>query len=270
VLVGDAGTGKTTLCRHLAAHLGRRVVIALVEEPVVAFDDLVKKSLVRLGLVSSEDLVAAGPELESAVGDFAASLATLHASVAIVVDEAQNLAPEILERLVAWADRANDARRVQIVLVGQPRLSTLVDGLADVRRRVGARCRLDPLEPEETAGYVIHQLASADPGARVEFDAGALGEIHRRTEGVLRLINLLCDRALTRADELSANVIGAAIVADAAIDVGLELPAPPPEAPRRAADRALRLLAFVGLVLVGAAAAWLFRDGVMRLIDSLR
>ena len=279
LLTGETGIGKTTLCRSLVEQLGRRTVTSFIADPDASLDDLLKTVLVDFGVVAREDATrgrlatATRQELTTAVGDFAASLAPLQASAVIIVDEAQNVPPEILEPLAALSEVAGADRRVQIILVGQPALPSLLHRkeLRALERRVAVRCRLDPLTADEVSGYVVHRLAVAGTAARVEFDEGAFAELYAATRGVPRLVNLVCDRALTRGHETSASVIDDQLIAAAAATLEL---APLRSDARRLARMAAMALAFVALMLVGAgAAAWLFRADLSRahaLILSLR
>jgi general secretion pathway protein A len=271
VLTGEMGTGKTTLCRSLVERLGRRTVTSFITDPLASFDDLLKVVLADFGVVAREatagGLAATGEELVAAAGDFAASLAPLQASAVIFIDEAQNMPADVLDRLSALAARSGGVRRVQVVLVGQPSLSSLLHRpeCRSVERRVVSRSRLAPLTPDETMGYVAHRLAVAGPGARVEFNGAALAVLHEVTRGVPRFINLVCDRALTRGHEVAASVIDDAMIVSAAADLGLTAPA----ADRRWVARLALAVAFVLLVVAGAgAAAWVFRDEVSRLVTQ--
>jgi type II secretory pathway predicted ATPase ExeA len=272
LLTGEAGVGKTTLCRSLVEQLGRRTVTSFISAPFVSLDEVLKSVLVDFGVVARDDAgrgrlaAATREELTTAIGDFAASLAPLHASAVIVIDEAQNAPPDILEPLTGLSEAFGADRRVQIMLVGQPSLVSLLNRrpLRALGRKVLVRCRLDPLAADEVRGYVIHRLAIAGPRARVEFDEGAFAELYAATHGVPRLVNLVCDRAMIRGYETSARVIDDRLIAAAASSLEL---VPARSDKHRLAELAVRALAFIALMLVGAgAAAWVFREDVTRLL----
>ncbi|MDO8793110.1 MAG: AAA family ATPase [Vicinamibacterales bacterium] len=273
LLTGELGVGKTTLCRTLVEQLGRRTVTSLIAGPVASFEDLLRTVLVDFGVVAREDATrgrmaaATRQELIAAVGDFAASLAPLQASAVIILDEAQDVGPELLEPLSALSDVAGADRRVQIILVGQPALPALLHRkeLRPLERQAAVRCRLDPLTAEETSGYVVHRLAVAGSNARVEFDEGAFAELHAATGGVPRLVNLVCDRALTRGQQMSASVIDDELVAAAAADLEL---VPLRFDARWIARMAVRAIVLLALMLAGAAAAaWVFRAQVSQFLS---
>jgi len=125
LLTGESGIGKTTVCRSLVRQLGRRTVTSFIADPVHSLDDVLKTVLVDFGVSSREDAArgrlaaATRQELTVAVGDFAASLAPLQASAVIIVDEAQNVPPDILDAIVALSEPVSTDRRVQIILAGQ-------------------------------------------------------------------------------------------------------------------------------------------------------
>ena len=170
LLTGELGVGKTTLCRSLGEQLGRRTVTSLIADPFVSFEDLLRTVLVDFGVVAREDAkrgrmaAATRKELIVAVGDFAASLAPLRASAVIIVDEAQDVSPDLFEPLAALADVAHADRRVQVILVGQPTLPTLLrrKELRALERQVTVRCRLDPLTAEEVGGDA-RRTAAGEP-----------------------------------------------------------------------------------------------------------
>ena len=272
LLTGEPGVGKTTLCRSLVEQLGRHTVTSLLAAPAASLEDLLRTVLVDFGMVSREDAArgqmaaATRRELITAVGDFAASLVPLRASAVIIVDDAHEARPELLGSLSAVSDVAA-GRRVQVILVGQPTLPALLHGrqFRQLERQVALRCRLDSLTAEEVIGYVVHRLSVVGASARVEFDEGAFAELHAATRGVPRLVNLVCDRALTRGQQMSASVIGDELVAAAADDLEL---VPLRSGARRVARTAVKTIVLLGLTLAGAAAAaWLFRAEISQLLS---
>jgi type II secretory pathway predicted ATPase ExeA len=272
LLTGETGIGKTTLCRSLVDQLGHRTVSSFITAPVGSLDDVLKTVLVDFGVVAREDAAhgtlaaATRQELTAAIGDFAASLAPLQASAVIILDEAQDVPPDILEPLAALWETASVDRRVQIILVGQPALASLLHRrqLRTLERSVTVRCRLEPLTAEEVIGYVVHRIAVAGTSARVEFDDSAYAELYSATRGVPRLVNLVCDGALMRGYETSASVIDDQLVAGAAANLEL---GPLRSDAHRVARVAAMALAFIALMLLGAgAAAWVFRAQLSQLL----
>jgi general secretion pathway protein A len=149
--------------------------------------------------------------------------------VVLIVDEAQNLSTETLEqvRLLTNLETAT-TKLLQIILIGQPELRTLLDqpDLRQLAQRITGRYHLNPLSAEETAGYVKHRMRVAGATAEV-FTPSALREIHRLSGGIPRVINVICDRALLGAFTQEDHRAGAALIRQAASEVyGRPVPAP--------------------------------------------
>lgn len=272
VLTGAPGTGKTTLCRSLLEQLDRGTTACFVTEPLTSFEDLMKVALLDFGVIGRDEAtrsrvaVATRQELMTAIGDFSASLVPAQAAALIVIDDAQNVPADVLEPLAAVAEDAG--RRIQILLVGTPALlSRLADAkLGSLQRLVAARSRLAPLTTDETAGYVVHRLVVAGVTPRVEFSATALSALHEIADGVPRVINLVCDRALALGFAASTNVIDDQLITAAAADLDLvPLEGDPPSALRRTV---IVLVVLASLLAGAGAAAWLFRADLSRLMQQ--
>jgi general secretion pathway protein A len=182
----------------------------------------------------------------------------------VFIDEAQNLSPEMLERVRAIADIESDKRLIQFVVVAQPSLLRMLrrPELNRFAERVSVRCELGPLTEDEISRYVFHRLAVAGGGqSLVEFDADAFTLIYDLTRGLPRLVNRICDRALALGYEESETLIETAMIETAAHDVGLV-------EPEGASAKMMRLglgaVVFVVLTLVGAGAATLVFRGQLR------
>jgi general secretion pathway protein A len=205
VVTGDIGTGKTTLCRAVMEQLDRRAFTALVLNPFLSENDLLRLILQDFGVVSREEikrgrLDGIGKQaLIDTLNEFLLSLLPLRASAVLIFDEAQNLAPPLLEQIRILSNLETDKEKLlQIVLVGQLNLrdSLRSPELRQLDQRVSIRCELKPLTRDESGAYVAHRLAIAGGGAAVSFTPAALDLLHRCTTGIPRLINLVCDRAL--------------------------------------------------------------------------
>ena len=170
----------------------------------------------------------------------------------LVVDEAQNLAPAVLEqvRLLTNLETAKQ-KLLQIILIGQPELRDLLarNDLRQLAQRITARYHLEPLSREETATYIEHRLKVAGALGEV-FDESAKKEIYRLSQGVPRLINVICDRALLGAYSREKRRVNASLIREAASEVRGEIERSPWV--RRAAIAA----GIIGIVLI-AASSWL-------------
>jgi len=271
VLTGGIGTGKTTMCYAVIELIDRRTLTSFVLDPFVAVEDLLKTVLVDFGVISRDDLArgrlaqASRADLSITLREFLESLAALQAFTVVIIDEAQNLPIDVLAQICALADVANDQQLLQVVLVGQPNLLPLLQRpeFQPFDRRM-VRCKLEPLAEDEIAAYITHRLAVAGSSARVEFSDRAVERVYKLSEGVPRVINLLCDRALILGHLASASLIEWEAIDEAADELGL---AQTRSKVGWAARAAMAALALTLLMLVGAtAAAWVFRTPLSRAI----
>src|SRR5215472_4548171 len=157
---------------------------------------------------------AAAGSLKELVDALSGYLLRAHASgkrVVLVVDEAQNLSAEVLEQVRLLTNlETNTQKLLQIILIGQPELRELLaaSGLRQLAQRITGRYHLDPLSRAESAAYVRHRLRVA--GATSEpFTPASLREVFRLSQGVPRLINIICDRALLGAYSLDRHQVTA-------------------------------------------------------------
>jgi general secretion pathway protein A len=269
VFTGDAGIGKTMLCRALVDQLDRRTLVSFPSGTATSADHLLKTLLVDFGVISPNDAAsgriaaASHDDLSKAIRDFVASLAVLQASALLIVDEAHTLPGPVLKELCALSEVAATQRLLQIVLVGEPGLTRLLrtNDLRPLDERVNLRVELGPLEDEEVPGYVAHRLAVAGRAERVDFGDAAIRKIFTLTGGVPRAINQICDRAMTLGYQVSASRIDADLVEQAA----QQLEFVPADAPSSWADRALIAAVMIVMMLAGAAGAgFVFREPLTR------
>ena len=268
VLTGVLGMGKTMLCRALVQEIDRRTVTSLVLEPLQSLDDLLKTMLVDFGVVARQAVAgAAHPSRELMTGTlhaFLESLVPLQGSAVVFIDEAQNVPVSVLGALDTLRPGNPETRVLQLVLVGQPALTSLLGHpeLGALNAGIARRAELGPLGADEVAPYLAHRLSVAGARSRVEFDETAIARVFELSQGSPRTVNLICDRAMTRGHTASAHVIGQALIQEAAVDLDLEAPA---TAGSGVLKTALLAGAFVLLMLAGAAGAlWVSRDAVNR------
>src|SRR5688500_1546651 len=208
VVTGDIGCGKTTLCRRLLPLLPERTFLSLVLNPFLTADDLLKQVLEDYGLVSADDARrgsmarASCHELARTLQEFLNSLSQIDGTAVIIVDEAQNLPLRTLEQIRLLSNFETNARKLlQIILVGQKNLEPILqlEELRQLNQRVSRRCRIEPLKESELGAYINHRLEAAMPvgeAPQVSFTPTAVKTISALSEGVPRIVNLLCDRAL--------------------------------------------------------------------------
>jgi type II secretory pathway predicted ATPase ExeA len=246
VVTGDIGTGKTTLCRALLEQIDRRTFTALVLNPFLTEEDLLKRILQDFGVISREEVKAGRlanvtkQELIETLYDFLLSLVPLKASAVLIIDEAQNLPLPVLEQIRILSNLETDKEKLlQIILVGQLNLQELLRApeMRQLDQRVSIRYELKPLEEEAVAAYVVHRLTIAGGNASVVFTTKALRQVHRWSSGIPRLINLICDRSLLAGYSIRTARITPDMVSQAASS--LELPSPNAPRQRLAAIAAL-------------------------------
>ncbi|MCX6996114.1 MAG: AAA family ATPase [Kiritimatiellaeota bacterium] len=221
VLCGEVGSGKTTLCRAVLASLpATQVRVALVLNPLLTETQLIRAILQDLGLPSaSRDRL----NLIDQLNGFLLTRAREGLNVAVIIDEAQNLTPAVMEQVRLLSNLETDQHKLlQIVLAGQPELKTrlALPELRQLRQRILVACELQPLNEEEVAHYLAYRLQVAGAAAADLFEAPAIRLVHRHSGGIPRLINALADRALMAGFVAAAPRIGKKEVARAIEDLG--------------------------------------------------
>jgi type II secretory pathway predicted ATPase ExeA len=254
VVTGDIGTGKTTLCRALLEEIDRTTYTALVLNPFLSEDDLLKRILQDFGVVSREHIKAGGlagaskQELIETLYDFLLGLIPLKGNAVLIIDEAQNLPLPVLEQIRILSNLETDKEKLlQIILVGQLNLGALLRS-ADLRQldqRVSIRYQLEPLDRETVGHYIAHRLTIAGGSAAVTFAPKAIDAVHRLSGGLPRLINLICDRALLAGFSAREHRITPDMIAQAAQSLDI---------PRRPSRGAGASVPRAGASLAGAAA----------------
>ncbi len=201
VLTGEIGAGKTTVCRCLLEQIPKRCNVAYIFNPKLTVDELLKSVCVefRVSYPSAGPGAATVKDYVDALNEYLLKTHAVGQSNLLIIDEAQNLAADVLEQLRLLTNlETNERKLLQVVLIGQPELRALLarPQMEQLAQRVIARYHLGPLSEAETAHYVEHRLAVAGMTRAPLFERSALRSIYRYSCGVPRRINLLCDRAL--------------------------------------------------------------------------
>ena len=220
-LTGEVGTGKTTVVRSLLAQVPDNADVALILNPRVSPLELVQGICDELRLPVTEPARSSIKQLVDVLNDYLLARHALGRRVVVIIDEAQQLSPEVLEqvRLLTNLETAT-TKLLQVILIGQPELRELLarTDLRQLAQRVTGRYHLEPLTREETLAYVRHRLKVAGAISPL-FSPAALHEVHRLARGTPRLINVLCDRALLAAYTQEENRVTPALVRVAASEV---------------------------------------------------
>lgn len=215
LLSGEVGAGKTTVCRRLLDDLPGHVRVALVHNPRLAPHDLLRTACQQFGVAGAQESLSPG-ELESALVRHVAESGRAGQLRVLIIDEAQGLSPEVLSLLARWDAACRDAHDgLRIVLIGQPELQDLLArGEHGLDRCITMRYHLGPLSRADVAAYVAHRLSVAG-GRKQLIPAGLAPRLHRMSQGIPRVINLICDRALLGAFVLGKGVVTRRILEEA-------------------------------------------------------
>lgn len=251
-LTGEVGTGKTTLIRSLLQQLPDNTDVALVLNPQLSVTEFLSVICDELDIPGIED----GLSQKQLIDRLNDHLLKAHAEgrrTILVVDEAQNLAADVLEevRLLTNLETARQ-KLLQIILIGQPELRALLsrNDLRQLAQRVTARYHLEPLSREEAYRYIDHRLEIAGAVSEI-FTPVAKREIFKISNGVPRLMNVICDRALLGAYVREQQIVDQKLVREAASEIS-------GRANRSPVDRILLpALGVLGAVMIGTG-LWFF------------
>ncbi len=220
-LTGEVGTGKTTIVRSLLSQTPKNAEIALILNPRMTAPEFLLTICEEIGIGVPD---ASTESLKDLVDVLSHYLLRAHGGgrrVVLVVDEAQNLAPAVLEQVRLLTNlETNTQKLLQIILIGQPELRELLarNELRQLAQRITGRYHLNPLTRDETAAYVRHRLRVA--GATTDIFSGpALSEVYRLSVGVPRVINVICDRSLLGAYSMDSHHVTGNLVRNAASEV---------------------------------------------------
>jgi general secretion pathway protein A len=244
VLSGEVGTGKTTLIRTLLNRLdpaSHRT--ALIFNPTLSPTTLLQEINREFGIdATSKD----NRELIAILNAFLLAENEADRTVLLVIDEAQNLSPEVLEQIRLISNlETEQAKLIQIILVGQPELKRLLarEELRQLDQRITVSYHLRPMGFSDTAAYISHRIKIAAEGKEpVTFSVGATRRIYAFSKGLPRLINAVCDRALLTTYTHETRGVTPSIASTAIADIRKNEP-PPPLSRRFAITLALLVIA---------------------------
>ncbi|MGA2364216.1 MAG: AAA family ATPase [Steroidobacteraceae bacterium] len=220
-LTGEVGTGKTTTIRSLLARAPKNAEIALILNPRLSASEFLHALCGELGLAADDSSDGQTKALVDLLNRYLLNAHAHGQRVVLIVDEAQNLAPDVLEQVRLLTNLETETHKLlQIILIGQPELRKLLarEDLRQIAQRITARYHLEALSSDETYAYVRHRLRVAGATADI-FTRAALRAVHRASGGVPRLINVLCDRALLGAYTQDLHEVPASLVRRAAAEV---------------------------------------------------
>ena len=258
LLSGEVGTGKTTLCRVLLDRLEDQAVTVYLITPSFSGRELIAAILEDLGRPCPA--AATKKDLIDALNRFLLA-ADPQRPVVILIDDAQSLPPETMEDLRLLSNLETDKQKLlQVILAGQPELESRIGqpALRQLAQRVAIHCRLERLAPDEIQPYIAQRLFVAGDQGQIRFPPRVAAKIHRITDGIPRMINKVCDLALTAAYTHGAHCVSVGHLRAAATElVG-------PRVKRRSRLGALRQAAVCGaaaLLLAGVYGLSAFSPG---------
>ncbi len=224
LLTGDVGAGKTTLCRRFLDLLPDNFETAFVFNPKMSAVDLLETICDEFRAPRSSRRRTIKVLMDSLTHRLLEINGKGHQAL-LIIDEAQNLSADVLEQIRLLTNlETTDAKLLQIILIGQPQLRLILarEDLAQLSQRIVARYHLAPLSLSEVATYIDHRLAIAGSQRKL-FSSAAVKQVHRLTQGIPRLINVVCDRSLLGAYASEQAVVTQTIVRNSATEVFGEL-----------------------------------------------
>lgn len=220
-IIGEIGTGKTTLCRRLLKKCDTHIKSALILNPSFSATQLLQMIVHDLGIPGNHKNKFA---LTQALNTYLLQESEKGNNVVIIVDEAQNLGVRQLEQLRLLSNLETEKEKLlQIILLGQPELikKLSLPSLRQLNQRISVRYLMKPLHETEIKHYIDHrlQIATTQPDHCPQFTPEAIQAIYEITNGTPRMINLLCDRALLAGFSQNQRTITDDIISNAANEV---------------------------------------------------
>lgn len=198
LLTGDVGTGKTTVCRCLFGQIPVNTDIAAILNPKLTILELLQTICEEFGIDIS-DVPQSVKEYTDRLNHYLFESNARGRISVVVIDEAQNLSPEVIEQLRLLTNlETNTHKLLKIILIGQPELRDMLSlpTLAQVNQRITTRYHLKPLQVNQLKTYIEHRISVAGPQQHQIFSNAAIRYIGKKAQGIPRLINVICDRAM--------------------------------------------------------------------------
>jgi len=221
LLTGEVGTGKTTLLRSLLTRIPDNLDVAFILNPKLTVKELLETLCEELGIPVKKAEILGVKQYIDRLNRQLLKTHALGRSTVLIIDEAQNLSPAVLEQVRLLTNlETNDKKLLRIILIGQPELGEVLHrkDLRQLAQRITARFHLSALSAEDTYEYICHRLKKSG-GSPNTFSKRATRRVHRLAKGIPRLINIISDRALLGAYVEASHQVTARIVSNAAKEV---------------------------------------------------
>ena len=257
MVTGEIGTGKTTICRNLLNRIDTETELAFVFNPSLSPVELLKKINEEFGIDASPDNAL---ELVGILNEYLLEAAAEGKNCVLVIDEAQNLSPQVLEQIRLLSNLETETEKLlQIILLGQPELleKLALKELRQLNQRITTRYHLKALSVKETLAYIAYRLHVAGARNKIRFTRRAIKAVYSHSKGTPRVINAICDRALLIGYTKETHTISPGIVHRAAREVQGERVKARARPKQRSAWR--RLLPSPALILIAVALIALLR-----------
>lgn len=222
VLTGEAGTGKTTLLVKTLKHLpAAQLLSSVILNPTLKPSEFLELVLLDFGIA---EVPTSKAQRIWILQELLMKSRREKKTVALIVDEAHKLSPQVLEEIRLLGNfEASGEKLLQIVLIGQPELATVLNqhDLRQFKQRIAVRLSIQPLSPHDLLDYIRFRWTTAGGGTTVPFDGGALSTIAQASRGIPRLVNSICDNALLTVFAEGRSRVEAADVNSALSDLDL-------------------------------------------------
>jgi len=220
-MTGEVGTGKTTVLRTLLTQLDpEKYKSAMIFNPCLTGEQLLASICRDFGIETAEKNSF---DYLEALNSYLLEQNAAGRTLVLVIDEAQNLAPEVLEqvRLISNLETERD-KLIQIILAGQPELDAIISrhDLRQLNQRITVRCKLSPIGLEDAKEYISHRLKISGNRIPGLFSSGAVKRIYRFSGGIPRLINVACERSLIMAWTQESLTVTSSIAAQVIAESG--------------------------------------------------
>jgi general secretion pathway protein A len=219
VMTGEVGTGKTMLIHYLLGKLNGNIRTAYLFNPRLDSTDFLQYICEDFGLNGQKK--SKGEHIAQ-LHHFLMACYANNENVVLIIDEAQNLDPELLEEIRLLTNLETSKKKLlQIILLGQPELNEMLDHpqCRQLKQRVNLRYHLQPLNREETEEYIEKRLKIAGAADSHFFPSKAVNKIHKYTKGIPRLINIVCDNALLTAYADDQKIISKSVIREVIRDL---------------------------------------------------